>query len=86
MRKEYDFIKSTRGGVIAPPGKTRFSIILDDDILEHFRAREEALGSGYQTLVNAALRAAADTAGGNEFEPLTVAKLREVLRQALHAA
>jgi uncharacterized protein (DUF4415 family) len=86
MRKEYDFSKGTRGAVIASPGKTRITIMLDDDILEHFRARAEALGSGYQTLINAELRAAVVTAGGNEFEPLTVAKLREVLRQELHAA
>ncbi len=32
--------------------------MLDDDILEHFRAHAEAAGSGYQTLINAELRAA----------------------------
>ena len=84
MRKEYDFSKGERGAVIASPGKTRITIMLDDDILEHFRA--QAAGSGYQTLIGAELRAAVCKAAGKELEPLTVAKLREVLRQELHAA
>ena len=86
MRKEYDFSKGKRGAVIASPGKTRITIMLDDDVLEHFRARADAAGSGYQTLINAELRASITGARGKELEPLTVAKLREVLRQELHAA
>ena len=86
MRKEYDFSKGKRGAVIPSPGKTRITIMLDDDVLEHFRAQAEAAGSGYQTLINAELRAAVVNAGGKEFELLTVAKLREVLRQELQAA
>ncbi len=86
MRKEYDFSKGERGAVIASPGKTHITIMLDDDIIEHFRAHAEAAGSGYQTLINAELRAAVGKAAGKELEPLTVAKLREVLRQELHAA
>ena len=86
MRKEYDFSKGKRGAVIPSAGKTRITIMLDDDILEHFRAQAEAAGSGYQTLINAELRAAVVNAGGKELELLTVAKLREVLRQELHAA
>jgi len=43
-------------------------------------------GTGYQTLINAELRAAVARAAGNDGEPLTVAKLREVLLQELHAA
>ena len=60
--------------------------MLDDDILEHFRAQAEAAGSGYQTLINAELRAVVVKVGGKELELLTVAKMREVLRQELHAA
>ena len=86
MRKEYDFSKGERGAVIASPGKTRITIMLDEDIIEHFRVQAEAAGSGYQTLINAELRAAVGKAAGKELEPLTVAKLREVLRQELHAA
>jgi uncharacterized protein (DUF4415 family) len=38
MRKEYDFSKGKRGAIIASPGKTRITIMLDDDLIEHFRA------------------------------------------------
>ena len=38
MRKEYDFSKATRGAVVASPGKTRITIMLDDDLIEFFRA------------------------------------------------
>lgn len=86
MRKEYDFSKGKRGAVIASPGKTRITIMLDDDVIEHFRNRAEAAGSGYQTLINAELRAAVARATGTDTEPLTVAKLREVLRQELRTA
>jgi len=38
MKKEYDFSKSRRRAVLkVPPGKTRVTIRLDDDILEWFR-------------------------------------------------
>jgi hypothetical protein len=60
--------------------------MLDDGILEYFRAHAEAADSVYQTLINAEVRAAVGKAAGKELEPLTGAKLREVLRQELHAA
>ena len=58
MRKEYDFSKGRRGAVVpVPPGKTRITIRLDDDILDWFRERVDAAGGGnYQTLINQALR------------------------------
>jgi len=58
MKKEYDFSKGRRGAVIkTPPGKTRITIRIDDDILEWFRAQVHAAGGGsYQTLMNTALR------------------------------
>lgn len=58
MKKEYDFSKGRRGPVLrVPPGKTRVTIRLDDDILEWFRQQvDEAGGGNYQTLINAALR------------------------------
>lgn len=85
MRKEYDFSSGKRGAVIASPGKTRITIMLDNEVLEHFRERAESLGTGYQSMINSALKSAVDRAKGGE-EPLTVDKLREVLRQELHAA
>ncbi|MDD5295534.1 MAG: BrnA antitoxin family protein [Rhodocyclaceae bacterium] len=86
MRDQYDFSQGKRGAVIPSPGKTRITIMLDDDILEYFRARAEARGTGYQTMINAALRATVASASGQDVEPLTVAKLREVLREELRAA
>jgi uncharacterized protein (DUF4415 family) len=86
MRKEYDFSAGKRGAVIASPGKTRITIMLDDDIIEFFRVRAEQAGSGYQTLINAELRHALSRAQDAEEQPLTVAKLREILRQELKVA
>jgi hypothetical protein len=58
MRKSYDFSKGRRGPALPiPPGKTRITIRLDDDVLNWFRARvNEAGGGNYQTLINQALR------------------------------
>ncbi len=83
MRDEYDFSKGKRGAVIASPGKTRITIMLDDDIIEAFRVRAEDAGAGYQTLINAALREVIAVADDKE-KPLTVAVLRRVLREELH--
>lgn len=58
MKKEYDFSKGRTGPVLkVPPGKTRVTIRLDDDILEWFRQQvDDASGGNYQTLMNQALR------------------------------
>jgi plasmid stability protein len=82
MRKEYDFSGGKRGAVLPSPGKTRVTIMLDDDVLETFRARADAAGQGYQTLINAALRAAIDP----ESAPVTVSVLRAVLKDQLALA
>lgn len=87
MRKEYDFSKGKRGAVIDSPGKTRITIMLDDDLIEYFRAKAEAQGTGYQTMINATLRATVAEAKGKavaEDQPVTVAVLRKVLREELH--
>lgn len=57
MRDEYDFSGGRRGAIDPlPPGKTRITIRLDDEVIEWFRSRVEAAGGGnYQTLINAAL-------------------------------
>ena len=86
MRKHYDFSTGKRGAVIASPGKTRITIMLDDDVIEFFRAQAEKAGTGYQTMINTELRHALARAQDSEAQPLTLALLREVLRQELRAA
>ena len=81
MRDVYDFSKGKRGAVAASPGKTRITIMLDDDVIDEFRARAEKAGAGYQTLINAALK---DAVAGVKDKPLTVATLRRVLREELN--
>jgi hypothetical protein len=86
MRKEYDFSNGKRGAVVASPGKTRITIMLDDDVIEHFREKAEAQGRGYQTMINSALRVAMREARGESPEddrPVTVGVLRDVLREEL---
>jgi uncharacterized protein (DUF4415 family) len=86
VRKEYDFSKAKRGAVIPSKGKTRITIMLDDDVLEYFRSKAEDAGTGYQTMINTALRAALGQPKRKvaEDKPLTVAVLRKVLREELH--
>ena len=79
MKAEYDFSKGKRGAVMPQKGKTRISIFIDNAVLDEFRARAEKAGTGYQTMMNDALRqylAEAD-------QPLTEKTLRQVLRQEL---
>ena len=83
MRDEYDFSKGKQGAVIASPGKTRITIMLDDDVIEAFRSRADEGGTGYQTLINAALR---EAISGAKAKPLTVATLRRVLREELQTS
>ena len=83
MRDEYDFSKGKRGPVIASPGKTRITIMLDDDVIETFRSRADDGGTGYQTLINATLR---EAISGAKAKPLTVATLRRVLREELQTS
>lgn len=58
MKKDYDFSSGERGAVASvPPGKTRVTIPLDDDVLEWFRTQVHEMGGGsYEALINAALR------------------------------
>ena len=79
MRKEYDFSRGKRGAVIPSPGKTRITIMIDDDVIEAFRAKAEGVGRGYQTLINEALRAAL----AENDRPLTAKVMREILREEL---
>ena len=62
MKDQYDFSKGKRGRVLPPEpeseSKTRITIRLDQDIVDGFFAMAERTGgaTGYQTLINAALR------------------------------
>ncbi len=80
MKKEYDFSKGKRGAVLKmPPGKTRITIRIDEDILAWFKAQVHKAGGGsYQTLINHALREYM----ASKKEPLE-ATLRRVLREEL---
>jgi uncharacterized protein (DUF4415 family) len=57
-RRRIDFSRAKRGAVVKPqPGKTKISIRLDNEVLDHFRALvDESGGGNYQSLINAALR------------------------------
>jgi uncharacterized protein (DUF4415 family) len=58
MKRQYDFSKAQRGPVVpVTPGKTRITIRLDNNVIEHFQAIVDRAGGGnYQTLINDALR------------------------------
>lgn len=77
MRAEYDFSKGKRGALIPAKGKTRITIYIDDAVLNEFRARAERSGSGYQTMMNVALKAFLEK---NE-KPVTAAVLRQIIRE-----
>lgn len=90
MRKEYDFTGARRAKEVphlaklqaeTTSGKTRITILLDDDVIAAFRARAKREGRGYQTLINAALRVAM----APEAAPVTVEALRQILRQELQS-
>jgi len=79
MRAEYDFSKGKRGAVLPQKGKTRISIFIDNAVLDAFRARAEKAGTGYQTMMNEALRQYLSEAD----QPVTETILRHVLRQEI---
>jgi uncharacterized protein (DUF4415 family) len=58
VKKEYDFSRGKRGAIDPiPPGKTRITIRIDDDVLNWFRRQVHSRGGGnYQTMMNNALR------------------------------
>lgn len=78
MKAEYDFSGGKRGALDpTPPGKTRITIRLDDEVLDWFREQVERAGGGnYQTMINEALR------GHIERESLE-ALLRRIVREEL---
>lgn len=80
MNSKYDFSQGSRGAVEPiPPGKSRITIRLDDDVLAWFRGEVYERGGGnYQTLINEALRQHIQ----QKREPLEDT-LRRVLREEL---
>jgi uncharacterized protein (DUF4415 family) len=80
MKKEYDLSKAKRGAVVPTTGKTRITLYLDNDVLEHFRALSEKTGHGYQTLINEAL---STQIGLTEEQPVTPEVVRRIVREEL---
>ena len=64
LRRQNDFSKAKRAKSIPhlaklqadTKGKTRITIMLDNDLLIAFRAKADSEGMGYQTLINQTLR------------------------------
>jgi predicted DNA binding CopG/RHH family protein len=88
MRKQYDFSKAKRAQDVShlarlqseSKGKTRITMMLDNDLLVTYRAKAEAQGIGYQTLINQTPRKGLGSAAVDE------ATLRRVLREELKSA
>ena len=83
MKEEYDFSQGKRGAIDPiPPGKTRITIRLDNDILAWFRNQVNIAGGGnYQSLINNALREYIE----QHEEPLEEI-LRRVVREEIQRA
>ncbi|MGP8253529.1 MAG: BrnA antitoxin family protein [Terracidiphilus sp.] len=87
MKQKYDFSKGKRGRIIPPQpeprGKTRITIRLDEDLVDHFLREADASGgaTGYQTLINEALRQHVEGKA-----PKLEETLRRVVREELRAA
>lgn len=87
MRDEYDFSQAKRAGDVPHlarlqaqiKGRSQITIMLDNDVLTAFRAKADADGIGYQTLINRVLR---ESLGRR---PVDEATLRKILREELAA-
>ena len=82
MKAEYNFSKGKRKALLPQKGKTRISIFIDNAVLDVFRARAENAGTGYQTMMNDALRRYLSETG----QPVTETRLREILREEFTAS
>jgi uncharacterized protein (DUF4415 family) len=84
MKDDYDFSKGKRGRVLPEPppepGKARITIRLDQDVLDRFFDMAEKTGgaTGYQSLINGALREYLD-GRSPKFEDT----LRRIIREEL---
>ena len=85
MRDEYDFSDAKRAKDVPhlaklqseSKGKTRITIMLDNEVLNSFRLKAKKEGLGYQTLINQALKAYTNSTLVDE------ALLRKVIREEL---
>ncbi|MCB9432076.1 MAG: BrnA antitoxin family protein [Ardenticatenaceae bacterium] len=80
MKDEYDFSKGKRRAILPSKGKSRITIYIDDVVLEEFRARAEKAGTGYQTMINDALK---EYLAQNVDKPVTESSLRRILQEEL---
>ncbi|MEQ8694607.1 MAG: BrnA antitoxin family protein [Gammaproteobacteria bacterium] len=86
MRDSYDFSKAKKAKDVPhlsklrkeAKGKTRITIMLDNDVLESYRKRADKEGTGYQTLINKTLR---ESSGS---KPVDAKTLRKIIREELH--
>ena len=87
MKNQYDFSKGRRGRILPPEpeheGKTRITIRLDPDIVDRFFEMAEQSGgtTGYQTLINRALREYLDGKA-----PRFEETLRRIIREELKSS
>ncbi|MBF0108219.1 MAG: BrnA antitoxin family protein [Magnetococcales bacterium] len=81
MKTEYDFSQGKQGPVLPQTGRTRITINLSDDVIAEFRRLAEEAGTGYQIMINNALR----TYLKMSKKPLEET-LRQVIREELRAA
>ncbi|MGA3372605.1 MAG: BrnA antitoxin family protein [Terracidiphilus sp.] len=87
MKQSYDFSQGKRGRILPlepePLGKTRITIRLDEDLVDHFLKEADSYGGavGYQTLINQALRQHVEGKA-----PKLEETLRRVLREELRVA
>ena len=87
MHKEYDFSKAKRAKDVPHlaklqsegRGKTRITIMLDNEVIKNFRSRAEKEGLGYQTLINQALKE-------DKGSSLDEETLRKIIREELKSA
>jgi len=88
MREEYDFSNAKQAKDVPHlaklqaegTGKTRITIMLDNDILNSFRLKAKEAGTGYQTLINQVLKSYTNSSVLNE------ETLRKVIREELKRA
>jgi uncharacterized protein (DUF4415 family) len=87
MKRGFDFSGGKRGRIAPkqpePRGKTRITIRLDEDVVDHFLKEADASGgaTGYQTLINEALRQHVE-GKAPKFEET----LRRIVREEMRAA
>ena len=87
MKRKYDFSQGKRGRITPPEpeprGKTRITIRLDEDLVDHFLKEADASGgaTGYQTLINEALRKHVEGKA-----PKLEDTLRRIVREEMRAA